>query len=73
MPFVPCAQLTTGYPSAGAALLGTMIVPVTATGRPSTPSDTYITRYAVPCRPFTATFCDLTSVPASTGNGSGTA
>ena len=73
MPSVPCAQVTTGLPSAGAALLGTRIVPVTATGLPSTDSDTYITRYAVPWSPSIATFSDLISVPVFEGSGSGTA
>ena len=44
MPLVPCPQLTTGYPVAGAGVFGTMISPVTSTGAPWTSSDTYITR-----------------------------
>ena len=44
MPLVPWPQVTTGYPPAGAGVLGTTMMPVTSTGRPVTVRETYITR-----------------------------
>ena len=44
IPFVPWPQVTTGYPPTGAWVFGTITTPVTATGRPSSVSDRYITR-----------------------------
>src|ERR671914_824289 len=45
-PTVPCAQLTTGQPSAGGVPLGTKITPVTAVFSPARPVEVSRGRYA---------------------------
>jgi hypothetical protein len=69
---VPCPQLTTGYPPAGAGVRGTITRPVTATILLRTDSDVYMTRYVVPSSPAAVTFCAFISVPGVVGSGSGT-
>src|ERR1043166_5032688 len=71
MPSVPCPHDTTGKPAVGGGPLGTATTPVTATYLFCRFNDEYMTRYIVPCRPATATFCALISLPFTAGDGSG--
>jgi len=72
MPLVPWPHDTTGNPPAGGDPAGTATTPVTTTGLFCTVSDMYMTRYSVPCKPATATFCDFTSLPIVVGKSCGT-
>ena len=73
MPVVPCAQVTTGNPPAGGALLGTRMRPVTAMSFPAIDREWYITRRIVPCSPGTLWSSVLMTSPGCpAGNGDGT-
>src|SRR4051794_319166 len=63
IPFVPWAQLTTGYPPRGGGNAGRNTRPVTGTERPSASVDAYMIRWTLPRMSRAATGSDFTSVP----------